>query len=69
MIQVGHNLTDPVDGFLTDKQLLIIDRDSKYSAAFRDLLAEAGVEPVHLPSRSPNLNAYAERFVRSIKAD
>jgi len=67
MIQIGRNLTDPVDGFLTDKKLLIIDRDSKYSAAFRSLLAEAGVEPVRLPPRSPNLNAHAERFVRSIK--
>jgi transposase InsO family protein len=67
MMQIGRNLTDPVDGFLADKKLLIIDRDSKYSAAFRSLLAEAGVEPVRLPPRSPNLNAYAERFVRSIK--
>ena len=31
------------------------------------MLAEAGVEPVRLPPRSPNLNAYAERFVRSVK--
>ncbi len=67
MMQVGRNLTAPVDGFLTDKKLLIIDRDSKYSAEFRSLPAEAGVEPVRLPPRSPNLNAYAERFVRSIK--
>ncbi len=67
MMQIGRNLTDPVDSFLADKKLLIIDRDSKYSAAFRSLLARAGVEPVRLPPRSPNLNAYAERFVRSIK--
>jgi transposase InsO family protein len=67
MVKIGRNLTDPLDGFLTDKKLLIIDRDSKYSAAFRSLLADAGVEPVHLPARSPDLNAYAERFVRSIK--
>ncbi len=67
MMQIGRNLTDPVNGFLTDKKSLIIDRDSKYSAEFRSLLAEAGVEPVRLPPRSPNLNAYAERFVRSIK--
>ncbi len=67
MMQVGRNLTDPVDGFLADKRLLIIDRDSKYSAGFRSLLTGAGVEPVRLPYRSPNLNAYAERFVRSVK--
>ncbi len=67
MIQVGRNLTDPVDGFLADKEFVILDRDSKYSSAFRDLLEDAGVQIVRLPPRSPNLNAYAERFVRSIK--
>ena len=67
MMQIGRDLTDPVDGFLADRKLLIIDRDSKYSAAFRSLLTDAGVEPVRLPARSPNLNAYAERSVRSIK--
>jgi transposase InsO family protein len=67
MMQVGRNLTNPIDGFLVEKELLILDRDSKYSAAFRDLLIGSGVEIVRLPPRSPNLNAYAERFVRSIK--
>jgi len=67
MIQIGRNLTDSVDGFLVDKKFVILDRDSKYSAAFRDLLKGSGVEIVRLPPRSPNLNAYAERFVRSIK--
>ena len=67
MMQIGRNLTDPVDGFLADKKLLIIDRDSKYSAGSRSLLADAGVEPLRLPARAPNLNAHAERFVRSIK--
>jgi len=67
MMQIGRNLTDPLDGSLADKQFLILDRDSKFSAAFRNLLQDAGVEVVRLPYRSPNLNAYAERFVRSIK--
>ena len=67
MIQVGRNLTDPFDGFLAEKKLLILDRDSKYSSAFRDLLKDAGIDVVRLPHRSPNLNAYAERFVRSVK--
>ena len=52
---------------MAEKEFLILDRDSKYSAAFRDLLKGSGVEIVRLPPRSPNLNAYAERFVRSIK--
>jgi transposase InsO family protein len=44
-----------------------MDRDSKYCEAFRALLDDAGARPVRLPPRSPNLNAYAERFVRSTK--
>ena len=67
MMQIGRNLTDPMDGFLTGKEFLILDRDAKFSQRFRDLLKNAGVEIVRLPPRSPNLNAYAERFVRSIK--
>ncbi len=67
MMQIGRNVTDPVDGFLADKKLLILDRDSKFSIAFRELLGTAGVEVVRLPPRSTNLNAHVERFVRSIK--
>ena len=67
MTQIGRNLTDPIDGFLAGKELLILDRDSKYSSAFQDLLKDSGITVVQLPPRSPNLNAYAERFVRSIK--
>jgi transposase InsO family protein len=67
MMQIGRNVTDPVDGFLAEKKLLILDRDAKFSSAFRGLLDSSGVEVVRLPPRSPNLNAYAERFVRSIK--
>jgi len=63
----ARNLTDPVGGFLADKEFIILDRDSKYASAFGDLLEDAGVQVVRLPPRSPNLNAYAERFVRSIK--
>ena len=67
MMQIGRNLLDPIDGSLAEKRFLILDRDSKFSTASRGLLADAGVEVVRLPYRSPNLNAYAERFVRSIK--
>ncbi|MEY4510203.1 MAG: hypothetical protein RLZZ450_2325 [Pseudomonadota bacterium] len=69
MMQVGRNLLDAVDGFLLHKRYLILDRDPLYTAAFRRLLRNAGVEPLRLPARSPNLNAYAERFVRSIRDD
>jgi putative transposase len=67
MSQIGRNLTDAVDGILTGKRYLIHDRDPLFTAEFQRLLAEVGVKSVKLPPRSPNLNAYAERFVRSIK--
>jgi putative transposase len=69
MMQVAKNLTDPLDGFLLDKRYLIMDRDTKYSEASRHLLEMSGVRPVRLPPKAPNLNAYVERFVRSINSE
>jgi putative transposase len=67
MNQIARNLSDSVDGLLAGKRYLIHDRDPLFTAEFVNTLAAAGVESVKLPPRSPNLNAYAERFVRSIK--
>ena len=67
MKQISRNLTDAFDGFLLDVRYLILDRDTIYTEAFRELLKQAGIKVVRLPPRSPNLNAYAERFVRTIK--
>jgi putative transposase len=67
MMQIARNLTDDVDGFLKEKQYLIHDRDPLYTQEFLAMLADAGIQSVKLPPRSPNLNAYAERFVRTIK--
>ncbi len=67
MSQIGRNLTDTVDGILYGKRYLIHDRDPLFTAEFLSMLAEVGVKSIKLPPRSPNLNAYAERFVRSIK--
>ena len=69
MTQVARNLTDADDGFLRGVQYLILDRDPLYTAAFRDLLRDSGVKPLLLPARSPNLNAFAERFVGSVKSE
>ena len=69
MLQVGRNATDALDGALLGKSHLIIDRDTKYSRQFRRLIAETGTAVVRLPPRPPNLNAHAERFVRSIKEE
>ncbi len=65
--QIARNITDPVDGFLVGIRYLIMDRDAIFTAEFRNFLKREGVKAVRLPPRSPNLNAYAERFVRTIK--
>jgi len=67
MLQMGRNATDAPSGALHGKRYLIIDRDTKYSQQFRRLVQDSGTEVIRLPPMSPNLNAYAERFVRSIK--
>ena len=69
MLQCVRQLTDPFDGFLIGKHYLIHDRDAKFTAQFDRVLRDAGVKPIRLPSQSPNLNAHAERFVRSIKEE
>ena len=67
MSQVARNLSDAAEGFLIGKRYLIHDRDPLFTAEFLEILAATGVQSVKLPPRSPNLNAYAERFVRTIK--
>jgi transposase InsO family protein len=69
MMQIARNVTDEFDGFLRNHRYLIMDRDTKFTGAFRDALKRAGVEPVRCPPRAPTCNAYAERFVRSIKSE
>ena len=48
---------------------MLLDRDTKYSDAFRGILVREGIQVIRLPPKSPNLNAFAERFVRSIKEE
>jgi putative transposase len=67
MEQVGRNLVDTEDGFIRGRKYLIHDRDPWFTQSFKQTLGAAGVETVKLPPRSPNLNAYVERFVRTIK--
>ena len=67
--QIARNLTDFQDGFLKAKTHLIVDRDPLYTKKFRTILETGGVELVQTPPKSPNLNPYAERFVRSIKEE
>ena len=69
MSQIARNLTDSEDGFLNGYGYLIHDRDPLFTKSFRETLGSSGVETVKLPARSPNLNAHAERFVRSVKSE
>ena len=67
MQPIARNLTAGDDGILNGKRYLIHDRDPLFTAEFLKMLADTGVQSVKLPPRSPNLNAHAERFVRTIK--
>lgn len=69
MMQMARNLTDSDEPFLRRVGFLIMDRDTKYSETFRAALTRERIEPIRLPSRSPDLNAFAERFVRPVKEE
>jgi putative transposase len=69
VIQAMRHLTDGVEGLLRHGRLLICDRDPKWSRAVVAFLEREGIRIVRTPMRAPNCNAYAERFVRSIKEE
>jgi len=69
MEQIARNVTMEDTGILTNCRYLLHDRDSKYCPSFRQLIETEQVKTVALPPRSPNLNAYAERWVRSVKEE
>lgn len=67
MLQMARNLTDYEDGFLNGKRYLIHDRDSLFTKKFAETIKVTGVTAVKTVRQSPNMNAYAERFVQTIK--
>ncbi len=67
--QIARNWTDSFDGFLRKHRYLIHDRDPLFTRDFASILRDAGVKTVKLPPHSPNLNAFAERFVGSIRRE
>jgi transposase InsO family protein len=69
MEQVARNATMENTGYLNRCRYLLHDRDNKFCREFRETLAAGGVKCMPLPARSPNLNAHAERWVRSIKEE
>ena len=69
MDQVARTVTAADEGLLARQRVLICDRDRKWSRTVRRRFADAGIRAVLTPARAPNANAYAERFVRSIKEE
>jgi putative transposase len=69
MKQIARNVTMDEWGFLANCRYLIHDRDTKYCQSFREIIESGDVKPLRLPARSPNLNAYSERWVKTVKDD
>jgi putative transposase len=69
MEQIARSATQEAWGHLHPCRYVLHDRDTKFCAAFRSTLADGGVKTIRLPARSPNLNAFAERWVRSVKQE
>ena len=69
VMQAIRGSANPIDGVLADGGVLICDRDRKWSRAVLEFLEQEGVRIIRTPFLAPNCNAYAERFVRSIKEE
>ena len=69
MEQMARNVTDESTGCLRGIRYVLHDRDTKFCASFESILEAAGVKSLKLPARSPNLNAFAARWVRSAKEE
>jgi putative transposase len=69
MKQMARNLTMAGQGMIEGCRYLLHDRDTKFSAAFDEILRSAGIEPLTLPPHNPNLNAHLERWNRSVKEE
>ncbi len=67
MEQQARNATMEESGFLRGCRYLLHDRDRKFCGSFRELIDSGSVKTIRLPARSPNLNSFAERWVRSVK--
>jgi transposase InsO family protein len=69
MEQIARNVTDCEAGALSHKRFLIIDRDAVFSPRFKSILKGADVEILMTAYQAPNMNAHAERFVRSMRTE
>ena len=69
MAQMARNAADETSGCLRQHRYVLHDRDAKFCRAFADVLQSSGIRCLTLPARSPNLNAFAERWVRSVQEE
>src|SRR5437764_12541489 len=69
MVLIAHTSVDVIHGTLLPVRYPLIYRDTKFCSSFRTMLQSGGVQPILLPPRSPNLNAFAERWIRSIEGE
>lgn len=69
MAQVARNLTDAEDGFLNDMEYFVCDRDPLFTNEFRGILEDSGIRVIRTRVATPVQNSYAERFVKSLKAE
>jgi putative transposase len=67
MKQIARNVTMDDCGALRDCRFLLHDRDTKFTRSFRAIVTSGQVEPLAPPARCPNLNAYSERWERSLR--
>jgi len=65
--QQARNLS--FTGRLNRMRFLVHDRDSKFAAAFDEVFGSEGIKVIHTPIRAPQTNAYAERFIRTVRAE
>jgi putative transposase len=67
-VEQVHDLMD-LGNRAADFRFLVRDRAGQFTASFDAVLADAGIEAVKIPPRSPRANAYAERFVLTARTE